>query len=100
MSASPQMEIARLLALAASLMPARNALGLVLNVLAADPTAAAAGIRQNEIAARAGVSDRAVRTALRQLEALGAVEKVRQAGSVYGYLLEPERVEIVQGALR
>lgn len=94
-------EVARLLALSARLMPYPHAMKkLVETMNGMDALDLAAGVTQTDLARMAGISDRSVRTALRQLEALGAVERIQQARRVFGYRLDADRVAIILEALR
>lgn len=98
---SSEVEVARLLALATRLMPNRHALAKLAGVMAGtDADTLAAGVTQVQLAQQAGISDRSVRTALRQLEALGAIERRQQPRRVWGYVVHADRMDVVLEALR
>ena len=94
-------DVAHLLTVSPRLMTNRNALAKVANVVAnMNAATLEAGVTQLELARLAGISDRSVRTALRQLEALGAVERIQQPRRVLGYRVVADRLDIVREALR
>lgn len=61
-----------------------------------DPAELADGISQVELARRADITDRSVRRALRQLEALGVIITVRLPKHRLGYVIDRERLAIVE----
>jgi predicted transcriptional regulator len=90
-------EIAQLLAAAAGSLRGRGVMRAVIGLLArTDPAELAGGISQIELGQRAGVTDRSVRRALRQLEHLGVVTQVRLPRHKLGYVVDYDRLAVLE----
>jgi ATP-dependent DNA ligase len=90
-------EIARRLAAASGKVQSRGVMRGVTGLLArTDPAELADGINQIELARRIGVTDRSIRRALRQLEHLGVVTQVRLPRHRLGYIVDYDRLAVVE----